>query len=158
MAIVGSEVFYVDEVGSSYAVAPYTIQAVPVAGGASRQVCDVSNAGGAGDLAVAGGYAYTDFPGLSKNIYACPMTGKGKNAVFVKDQGPSSVVADATTLYWVSHGPTAASVGSVRKCALGASCPIPTTIADNQNLPSSVQLTSRSIVWATSNGIYCAPK
>jgi hypothetical protein len=93
-------------------------------------------------------------------LYRCPYTGcpdPSNVTPWTQAQGGVvAMVADANAVYW-----TDAKNGKVLKCAHGASCPNPTTIASGLPTPQAIALDDTWVYWTLGAGsvaVQRAPK
>jgi hypothetical protein len=94
---------------------------------------------------------------ILETILLVPVSG-GKPSTFVTQVGtvrPTSVLPDATSLYWTNMGASPAT-GSVMRVALGGGTPI--ALATGEDSPGPIALDATSVYWATSSAIKKAPK
>jgi hypothetical protein len=148
LAVSASEVFFVRQ-GSVYD----TLLAVPIGGGTSRAVCVTSSLGGVEGMVAGGSYIYFTTYNAPLSIVQCPIAG-GKALVYAKDVAPYGLAADDSYLYWTNN----TTSGTVKACALGASCTTASTVASGQPYPQAIAVNSTSIFWATTSEIYSATK
>jgi hypothetical protein len=131
----------------------YDISSQPLSGGSPMLI---TKAGFVSALAASGGRVYwtsndgcEDFPG----VFTCPANAACTPQVYDPDPAAAGLVVDATSgmLYWTNQDP-----GTVRKCALGAICSAPVTIASAFLSPTVVAVDAKNAFFLandTSNNI-----
>jgi hypothetical protein len=88
---------------------------------------------------------------LQGNITSCPSGGcpGGTTTLTTGQAALTSMVADASGLYWTTSDGT---TGSVLTCALPSCAGGPRTLAANQNNPVSLAVSEHYVVWANAGG------
>lgn len=120
----------------------------PLAGGPTVSL--VTNSG-AGALVASSGNAYWVSAG---GIYTCPgnataATCPAGGNLYASDPGAGALATDGTMLYW-GTAPTAGAgtaTSAMRKCALGATCPSPTTLLSGLVAPKYIVLDAMHTYW-----------
>jgi len=144
------------------------IYSAALTGGAVSTVCTQTSGsfegGNLTQLIVAGGFVY--FSDGESTIYSCSATATGATAaVYIMDSnGPGGLAASATDLYWADSGfggfssSSTTPTGAIRKCALGASCPLyadggtsAITVVDKIPSPDGLAVGTTQVYWTSDN-------
>jgi hypothetical protein len=125
-----------------------TIESAVVTGGPVTTLCTLKGFFiDLRDVLVAGEYVY--FTSTAKSgLHVCALSSPGaKAAVYDDDKGsPYGLATDGTNLYWSDN-----KSGAIMKCALGATCSSPTTLAVAK-APQSIAVGPTQVYWTEASG------
>lgn len=117
------------------------------AGGSNVTIATGAVANGQGALAAYGGRVYwTENDGFfGSSIFTCPANAACTPATYYADVSADGLVVDPTTmmLYWTNN----IANGTVRKCALGATCASPKNLATGIDTPGVIAIDAKNVLF-----------